>query len=561
MHKFLKINNISSDVILEDKKTNKLSIAIQTVDSVDVNLLTIDSELNETFLSEPQNGQFTIFGDLSDEHMLFTDTIANAITLNTCTKLTAVACYDKNNISNVINSFTHFIKPVACVDHMDLDDFLEFEGEVLDTTNARIVMCDEKAKSFVRMRKLGNDLSVLKAVNVAVDAIKDENKPKINWVCADDLGEIKGTDWLIDELLETVGLSNLFGPTGHCKSFVLDEMLFCIAAGIDYNGQEVQQRPVQMIVGEGMDGVNARIKALRVKYSYEGHLPLYITNDLIQMIDEGTADKIIESTKQLEEHIGKKIGAIGIDTLNRCFGDGDENNTQDMTKFTNACIEVKKALNTSVIIVHHTPDASPRKARGNGSLKASLESEINILKPESKEGVPYGYVEVNSTKQKNGKEIDPLFFIPEVIDLGKDSKGRDVTTLVMNKISPDEASEIRSSIDVNSVKKFTRKIPEAKTSNQKKEDIKAKAIVNKSKIEKSVENIINSQNKSIEVKKVDVRESVIAHIKSNNNKIELSSLKSFCELNELDLTESKLVLKDLQKENKISINKTTLTLL
>jgi hypothetical protein len=117
--------------------------------------------------------------------------------------------------------------------------------------------------------------------------------------------------------------------------------------------------------------------------------------------------------------------------MNRCFGDGDENSTKDMTMFTDACIDLRRETGMSVVVVHHTSVSNPRQARGNGSLKASLETEINVLKPANEAGETYGYVEMNITKQKNGVEMAPMYFMPEILNLGQDLKGRDVTSLVM----------------------------------------------------------------------------------------------------------------------------------
>ncbi len=552
MHKFLSINNISSDLILEDKKTNKLSIAMQTVSEVDVNVCTINGDLEHSFDKEATYGQFTIFGDLSDEHMLFTDTIANAITLNTCTNLTAVACYSKDNIPDVINSFTHYIKPVACVDHMGLDDLINFEDNIYNNTNAKIVMCDNKSSTFVRMRKKGNDISVLKAVKVAIDAIKEsQTSKKFTFNRIDYNSQAKQVNWLVKNYIEEKSVNILYGPSGQYKSFALMQMLTDIATGSECFNQITKKTVCVYACGEGQSGIENRAKAIASKNNITETPDVFMMPELFNMVNEGEVCSAIEYLKEFKEHMGVDSLFIALDTFKRYSGDCDENDATGMQLFANSCDRFKNELNSTIIAVHHTPKSSPREMRGSGALLGSLEGAINVLTPKNKDGEKYGYIEINVVKQKNSFECDPLFFTPEVVKLGVDDDGDDITSVILNGLTEEDAADMKLQAEAGDTKSYKK---------NEKYSAKAKAIVNKSKIKRSVENIMNSQKQYAELERLNAKDSIVNHVRLNDNKIELSSVKQYCELNGVDLLEAKQAIKELQEEKKININKTTLTL-
>ena len=74
-------------------------------------------------------------------------------------------------------------------------------------------------------------------------------------------------DWQIKDIFERKTYGQIFGPTGSGKSFVVLDMAYCIAAGIDYHGHETKQGNVVYICGEGFSGLNRRLRALQGKYN------------------------------------------------------------------------------------------------------------------------------------------------------------------------------------------------------------------------------------------------------------------------------------------------------
>lgn len=67
-----------------------------------------------------------------------------------------------------------------------------------------------------------------------------------------------------------------------------------------------------------------------------------------------------------------------LDTLARCFGPGDENSTQDMTRFVAACDEIRSRWRCAVLLIHHSGLSDKTRSRGSSALRAALDAEYRL---------------------------------------------------------------------------------------------------------------------------------------------------------------------------------------
>ncbi|MCP5682603.1 helicase RepA family protein, partial [Klebsiella pneumoniae] len=74
------------------------------------------------------------------------------------------------------------------------------------------------------------------------------------------------------------------------------------------------------------------------------------------------------------------VRLIIFDTLARCYGNLDENNSQDMGRLIVGCDAIKNGTSASVLLVHHSGKDETKGARGSSSLKAALDVEFNVKK-------------------------------------------------------------------------------------------------------------------------------------------------------------------------------------
>ena len=73
-------------------------------------------------------------------------------------------------------------------------------------------------------------------------------------------------NWLIKDVMESKSIGMLFGAPASAKSFIAMDIAFCIATGIDWNGNKTKHGNVVYLAGEGSNGLGMRFKALEHKY-------------------------------------------------------------------------------------------------------------------------------------------------------------------------------------------------------------------------------------------------------------------------------------------------------
>ena len=186
----------------------------------------------------------------------------------------------------------------------------------------------------------------------------------------------KPTNWLIKRYLEQGTEAALYSPPEHCKTFVAVDMGLCISAGIPWHGYAVQKGPVVYICGEGMAGISRRIAAWYQHHKIDAKegTPFFVSNMAAQILDESSVQDIHQTAAAIVEEYGF-LALLIIDTLNRNFGPGDENSTQDMTAFVSALDRLRGFLGCAVLVVHHTGLVDTERGRGSTALKGAMDFE------------------------------------------------------------------------------------------------------------------------------------------------------------------------------------------
>jgi AAA domain len=85
---------------------------------------------------------------------------------------------------------------------------------------------------------------------------------------------------------------------------------------------------------------------------------------------------LIETLREFKPDI------IVTDTLNAYFGGGDENSTQDMSRWCAAVRYLRDELGCAVVVIHHTGHGDAGRERGSIVLRASADVLIQVAKDE-----------------------------------------------------------------------------------------------------------------------------------------------------------------------------------
>ena len=224
--------------------------------------------------------------------------------------------------------------------------------------------------------------------------------------------------WQIRDHMELNSIGMIFGAPASGKSFLAMDMAYCIAAGIDWNGNRTKQGKVVYVAGEGHAGLGKRFKALDHKYQSKAN-DIFVSNMPIRVLDQ----KDVEAVYQEIVSVCPKPSLMIIDTLHSNFGDGDENSSRDIAKFLQHLQTLKKALNCSILLVHHTGHSSADRGRGSSAIKAALDVEYKVKNVS-------GLVTVDCTKSKEFEPPSSMAFniVSQPIQGWSDQDGNQISS-------------------------------------------------------------------------------------------------------------------------------------
>lgn len=229
---------------------------------------------------------------------------------------------------------------------------------------------------------------------------------------------------LIEGLLTVGGLSSMNGQPNAGKSYIAGHAALCVAAGRPWLGRRTMRGPVLYLAAEGAASVRARWQADRQHFGHQlGDIALAART--LNMLDPSPdVDALIATAQAMEAEVGQPVRLIVVDTVARVMAGGDENTAVDMGRLIGAADRVRQALpEVHVMLIHHMGKDLSKGARGHSSLRAALDTEIEVTVDEP---TKTHYAKV--TKQRDLASKGETFackFVPVV--LGVDQWGNDIT--------------------------------------------------------------------------------------------------------------------------------------
>lgn len=224
------------------------------------------------------------------------------------------------------------------------------------------------------------------------------------------LSDLKPIPWLVRNIVPEDSIIEFFGDPETWKSLIGLDLGLTIAhkkSQGEWCGNRINKTGfVVYVCGEGAHGVRLRIKAwMERNDAVIEDLAFFPTTRAVPVLDceqiAGLRDEIIATCREL----GYEGPALVIfDTLQRNFGDGDENSTQDMTRFiSNIDRFIREPFKCAVLIIHHAGQGDKTRARGSSVLKSSVDVEFCFRRDEDT-------VSMECTKMKEGSRPIPIGF-------------------------------------------------------------------------------------------------------------------------------------------------------
>jgi hypothetical protein len=228
------------------------------------------------------------------------------------------------------------------------------------------------------------------------------------------------SDYLVKNWLSRHGISLVYGDSNVGKTFFAIDLGFHVAAGMQWQGNRVRQRPVLYIATEGGASVRRRIAALKLERPElaTGAGAFYLLPVQVDLHGTDDVQAIIQAAP------AAKYGIIVVDTLAQSFGAGSENDGKDMGLFIANIALLKQHFGGHVMIVHHSGKDVARGARGHSSLRAAVDTEIELKQD--------GVVRVATvTKQRDMPVGGKAAYTLQCVTLGTDCDGDEVTSCVV----------------------------------------------------------------------------------------------------------------------------------
>ena len=245
-------------------------------------------------------------------------------------------------------------------------------------------------------------------------------------------------NYLIKGWLGCGQMSVMYGPSNVGKSFAALDMAWHVASGEMWHGFRVSGGPVLYLATEGGSSFHNRIYALAQKYE-RTDVPLYIRPSPVDLL-RPNADlaEIIALVEEIKEASGQDCVQIVVDTVSRAMAGGNENGPEDMTAFISNVDAMRAATGAHCMLVHHSGKDVAAGARGHSSLRAATDTEIE-MELSREDGLRFA----RATKQRDMETGAEFAFKLDVITLGVDQDGDDVTTCVIEPVQGDEIADAK----------------------------------------------------------------------------------------------------------------------
>jgi hypothetical protein len=266
---------------------------------------------------------------------------------------------------------------------------------------------------------------------VALGTVQDLPKRRLIFLPASALTGMQApTIWHVKPYIEARTFSCLFAPPESLKTFVVVDLGLSIATGRSWHGQRVTQGNVLYLCGEGREGIGRRIKAWELFHGVRAE-GFFVSNFAAQLLDHSGPKDVEAAANEIKAQHGAPALLI-IDTLNRNFGAGDENSTQDMTRFVACMDRLRERLHCAVLVIHHSGLGDAGRGRGNSALRGALDFEY-CLTPR-RNGKTIESLELSCSKCKDHDRPPKVDFKPVVVDLGYvDEDGQQLNSLVLER--------------------------------------------------------------------------------------------------------------------------------
>ncbi len=231
-------------------------------------------------------------------------------------------------------------------------------------------------------------------------------------------------DYLVKGWLDKGTLTVVFGPSNVGKSFLALDLAHHISKGETWGNRRVNKGNVLYIAAEGGSSFPNRVSALDDPEFWVISAPVTFAGKA------SDAASMVEMVQHLASQTGR-FDMIVVDTLSRVMGDSDENTAPDIADLVRNLDVLRRGTGSNIMLIHHSGKDVARGARGHSSLRAAVDTEIELTRDE------IGVITAEVTKQRDGPTGYKFAYSLRQIELGRDQDSDPVTTCLVEPINYD----------------------------------------------------------------------------------------------------------------------------
>jgi AAA domain len=227
--------------------------------------------------------------------------------------------------------------------------------------------------------------------------------------------------WLIKDVIACNEDSLWFGAPGSLKSSLLTDIAVHLAAGREWRGYKVKACAGVVYFAFERAGLTRRRLAAYAKRDGLKNLPVAVAGDIVDLIDQGCAQIILDAIKEAEARFGIPVGLIIIDTYAKgiAAGGGDEDKAQhaNIVAANLKMVHEGTPHKIHIALIGHTGWDGQRE-RGSSALRGHIDLAVQVAANNTKTVMTAKVVKANDQAE------DTLTtFGSETITVGHDDDG------------------------------------------------------------------------------------------------------------------------------------------
>lgn len=251
--------------------------------------------------------------------------------------------------------------------------------------------------------------------------------------------------WLAKNLIPATGVGTIHGAPNVGKSFVAIDLCEHVGNGMNWMGFKTKRAAALYLYSEGETGIAGRFKAWCDRHGsrngdvFVARVPNLFANKEAEKI-------ILAVAAQAAAELGRQIGLIVVDTLAAATAGADENAASDMGPVMERLNRVSSKLGAAVLVIHHV-NKTTGKMRGSSAIEGAVDFSLLVEEETAKNGRALG-LKLKAVKLRDAyKSKDGIAFKLDIVKIGEDEDGEDVTSCVVKSAHTASALAVEADDD------------------------------------------------------------------------------------------------------------------